>query len=73
MLNDRMADNGASLGYGTTICMGALTRSSRTPHQGVLESYSVAAGLDYPGVGPELAFLAEIGRVLPRLADDGPL
>ena len=30
----------------------------------------MAAGLDYPGVGPELAFLAEKGRVLPRLADD---
>jgi tryptophan synthase beta chain len=30
----------------------------------------VAAGLDYPGVGPELAFLAETGRVQPRIADD---
>lgn len=26
-------------------------------------SYSIAAGLDYPGVGPELAYLTEAGRV----------
>ena len=27
------------------------------------ESYSISAGLDYPGVGPEHAWLADIGRV----------
>jgi tryptophan synthase beta chain len=27
-----------------------------------LESHSISAGLDYPGVGPEHAFLADIGR-----------
>lgn len=27
------------------------------------ESYSAASGLDYPGVGPELSYLAEIGRL----------
>jgi tryptophan synthase beta chain len=27
-----------------------------------IESHSISAGLDYPGVGPEHAFLAEIGR-----------
>ena len=27
------------------------------------EAYSISAGLDYPGVGPEHAFLKEIGRV----------
>ena len=27
------------------------------------EAYSIASGLDYPGVGPEHAFLKEIGRV----------
>jgi len=26
-------------------------------------SYSIAAGLDYPGIGPEHAYLKEIGRV----------
>ena len=36
----------------------------------IIETHSVSAGLDYPGVGPELAFLAERGRVLTKLADD---
>jgi len=70
-MSDKMADNGASLGYGTDgILHGALTKILQDPYGQILESYSVAAGLDYPGVGPELAFLAEKGRVLPRLADD---
>jgi Tryptophan synthase beta chain len=29
---------------------------------GVLEAYSISAGLDYPGVGPEHAFLADTNR-----------
>ncbi|MFO7298589.1 MAG: tryptophan synthase subunit beta [Actinomycetes bacterium] len=29
----------------------------------IQETHSVSAGLDYPGVGPEHAFLADIGRV----------
>ena len=29
----------------------------------VLEAHSISAGLDYPGIGPEHAYLAEIGRV----------
>jgi tryptophan synthase beta chain len=29
----------------------------------ILEAHSISAGLDYPGVGPEHSWLAEIGRV----------
>ncbi|HEU4533829.1 MAG TPA: tryptophan synthase subunit beta [Polyangiaceae bacterium] len=29
----------------------------------VLEAHSISAGLDYPGVGPELAFLRDTGRL----------
>ncbi len=29
----------------------------------ILETHSVSAGLDYPGVGPEHAWLKDIGRV----------
>ena len=29
----------------------------------ILEAHSVSAGLDYPGVGPEHAFLRDSGRV----------
>lgn len=68
---DRTADNGASLGCGTDgVLHGALTRILQDPFGQILESYSLAAGLDYPGVGPELAFLTEKGRVIPRMADD---
>jgi tryptophan synthase beta chain len=68
---NKTADNGASLGYGTDgVLHGALTKILQDPYGQILESYSVAAGLDYPGVGPELAFLAEKGRVTAKLADD---
>jgi len=68
---DRTADNGASLGCGTDgVLHGALTRILQDPFGQILESYSLAAGLDYPGVGPELAYLTEKGRVIPRMADD---
>jgi len=68
---DKTADNGASLGCGTDgVLHGALTKILQDPFGQILESYSLAAGLDYPGVGPELAFLKETGRVLPKMADD---
>ncbi len=35
-----------------------------------LESHSVSAGLDYPGVGPEHAFLADSGRAVYRAVTD---
>jgi tryptophan synthase beta chain len=28
----------------------------------ILEAHSISAGLDYPGIGPELSFLADTGR-----------
>ena len=34
------------------------------------DAYSIASGLDYPGVGPEHAFLKEIGRVKYEYAND---
>ena len=68
---DKTADNGASLSCGTNgVLHGALTKILQDPYGQILESYSVAAGLDYPGVGPELAYLAETGRVSPKMADD---
>ena len=68
---DKTADHGASLGLGSDgVLHGALTKILQDPYGQILESYSVAAGLDYPGVGPELAYLAEKGRVTTRMADD---
>jgi tryptophan synthase beta chain len=69
---DKTADNGASLGCGTDgVLHGAMTKILQDPYGQILESYSIAAGLDYPGVGPELAHLAEVGRIVPKMADDG--
>jgi tryptophan synthase beta chain len=69
---EKTADNGASLGCGSDgVLHGAMTKILQDPYGQILESYSIAAGLDYPGVGPELAYLAEIGRIVPRMADDG--
>jgi len=37
----------------------------------ILEAHSISAGLDYPGVGPEHAFLKETGRVRYESVEDG--
>jgi tryptophan synthase beta chain len=37
----------------------------------ILEAHSVSAGLDYPGVGPEHAWLRDTGRVRYEAVDDG--
>jgi tryptophan synthase beta chain len=36
----------------------------------VIEAHSISAGLDYPGVGPEIAWLAHSGRVRVLSATD---
>ena len=36
----------------------------------ILETHSVSAGLDYPGVGPEHSWLKDIGRVQYVAAND---
>ncbi len=36
----------------------------------ILEAHSIAAGLDYPGLGPEHAFLSQLGRAEYELASD---
>jgi tryptophan synthase beta chain len=41
---------------------GAYTKLLQDNFGQVLESYSVSAGLDYPGVGPEHAFLQDSKR-----------
>jgi tryptophan synthase beta chain len=37
----------------------------------ILEAHSISAGLDYPGVGPEHAWLRDSGRVRYVAVDDG--
>ena len=39
-------------------------------HGQILDTHSVSAGLDYPGVGPEHSWLKDIGRVQYVAAND---
>jgi tryptophan synthase beta chain len=41
---------------------GIRTYLLKYPNGQIFETHSVSAGLDYPGVGPEHAFLKDIGR-----------
>jgi tryptophan synthase beta chain len=52
------------------ILHGALTKVLQDKDGQILESESVSAGLDYSGVGPELAYLAETHRVTALYATD---
>ncbi len=62
--SDALGDNAASLGLGSPgVLHGALTMLTQTSDGQVVEPHSVSAGLDYPGVGPQLAALAASGRL----------
>ncbi|MHC1594184.1 MAG: tryptophan synthase subunit beta [Methanotrichaceae archaeon] len=67
----KFANHGASLKVGEDgVLHGALSKILQDPYGQILESHSLAPGLDYPGVGPELARLVDIGRVRSEVADD---
>lgn len=54
----------ASLGAGSVgVLHGSRSYVLQSDDGQVLETHSVSAGLDYPGVGPEHAYLKESGRV----------
>jgi tryptophan synthase beta chain len=68
---DGLGDNAASLGLGTPgVLHGAFTMLTQDAGGQVVEPHSVSAGLDYPGVGPQLAALAASGRLEVRRATD---
>ncbi len=57
------ARHGASLGAGRTgVLHGALSSVLADDEGQILEAHSISAGLDYPGVGPEHAWLRDSGR-----------
>jgi tryptophan synthase beta chain len=65
------APHSASLSTGTDgVLHGAQTRLLQTGDGQIVESHSVSAGLDYAGVGPELASMVAAGRVDPVTVDD---
>lgn len=56
-------EHGAAIAKGTKgILHGAFTFIMQDNDGQIEESYSVSAGLDYPAVGPQHAFLADTGR-----------
>ena len=66
-----LGQNAASLAYGTPgVLQGCYSLLLQDEHGQIQETHSVSAGLDYPGVGPEHALLASIGRVSYQAAGD---
>ena len=63
--------NSAPINLGTPgVLHGQMTMLLQTKDGQIEPSHSVSAGLDYPGVGPEHAYLSVIGRVHYGLAND---
>lgn len=63
--------HGISLGKGTMdVIHGFKTLVLHDKSGAIGQSYSAASGLDYPGVGPEMAHLKDIGRVELAVATD---
>jgi len=63
--------HGATLGKGDVgILHGAVTKVLQNSDGQINESHSISAGLDYPGVGPEHAFLQAQGRAHYTSIDD---
>ena len=58
--------NGGTIG----VLHGSKSYLLQTPDGQILDAYSVSAGLDYPGVGPEHAFLHDSGRATNTTIDD---
>jgi len=66
-----VAPNSASLSTGSEgVLHGARTKLLQDGDGQIVESHSVSSGLDYAGVGPELAHLVDEGRVTPVNVDD---
>ncbi|HEX7168263.1 MAG TPA: tryptophan synthase subunit beta [Acidimicrobiales bacterium] len=65
------AAGGAAIGHGVPgVVHGSKSFLLQDEHGQVTEAHSISAGLDYPGVGPEHAFLAASGRATYEPAND---
>lgn len=57
--------HGASISRGQRgVLHGSLSYILQDAYGQIMEAYSISAGLDYPGVGPEHSFLHDQGRVI---------
>jgi len=69
--SQKLGDNAATLASGKPgILHGSYSMLLHDNDGLIQETHSVSAGLDYPGVGPEHAFLQSIGRVSYVSAED---
>lgn len=65
------SEHAATLSAGKPgILHGALSYLLSDPDGQILEAYSISAGLDYPGVGPEHSYLKDTGRAVYQTATD---
>jgi tryptophan synthase beta chain len=63
--------HGATLGYGSRgVFHGAHSYVLQDKYGQIEEAYSVSAGLDYPGVGPEHSYLKESGLAEDKYIED---
>lgn len=66
-----LGEHAATLAYGTPgVLHGTMSYLIQNNDGQVIETHSVSAGLDYPGVGPEHAFLHATGRATYLAATD---
>ena len=69
--DEGVAPHSASLYAGEEgVLHGARTRLLQDSHGQLVERHSVSSGLDYAGVGPQLAHLVDEKRVTPAAVDD---
>jgi tryptophan synthase beta chain len=65
------AAGGAAISIGTPgVLHGMRSQLIQDDEGQIMEAHSISAGLDYPGIGPEHAHLAEIGRARYEQAGD---
>ncbi len=68
---EKIGENAASLTYGREgILHGFKCLLLQNEDNTVADAYSVASGLDYPGVGPKHCYLEDIGRVEYKTIND---
>jgi tryptophan synthase beta chain len=60
----KIGEHASTLSYGRTgVLHGSKSKVLLDEYGQVLDVHSISAGLDYPGVGPELAYLNSIGKL----------
>jgi len=70
-LGIKTGKHGASLTVGKKgVLHGAMTKILMDRNGQIINPHSISAGLDYPGVGPELSYLKDTGRLIVYTAKD---